>query len=58
MSIANFAEVYKAMSAADKQALKELKDEVEKRTGKQFTIGDMLRAVTPGFETPPTLIGL
>lgn len=57
MSIANFSETYKSMSLEDKEALKQLKDETEKRLGITISLGDMLRAVTPGFDTPDALKG-
>lgn len=50
--------LHKAMSAADKQALKELQDETAKRyPDKKIGLADMLRAVTPGMETPDVLKG-
>jgi hypothetical protein len=55
MTIASFSETYKNMSPEDKAALTELKAETEKRLGIAISLGDMLRAVTPGFDTPDAL---
>lgn len=55
MSISTFSEAYKAMSQEDKAALHQLKEETAKRLGREVSLGDMLRAVTPGFETPEHL---
>jgi hypothetical protein len=55
MTIANFSEAYKNMSIEDKAALKELQAETSKRLGITISLGDMLRAVTPGFDTPEAL---
>jgi hypothetical protein len=49
MSISTFSQVYAAMSAEDKEALKQLKAEEEKRTGKPMSIREILEAVTPGL---------
>lgn len=51
-------QVHKNMSAADKEALKQLQDETAKRfPDKKVGLADMLKAVTPGMETPEVLKG-
>ena len=57
MTIQSFADTYKAMGPEDKDALKQLKAETEKRIGRDISLGDMIRAVTPGMETPEYLRG-
>jgi len=46
---------YKGMSQADKAALQALKAEEESRVSRPLSIGDILRAVTPGLEQPEYL---
>ena len=51
----NMAQMYSAMAVEDKQALKELKIEEEKRLGKIVPLSDIIAAVTPGLQTPAYL---
>jgi hypothetical protein len=57
MGIQSFSQVYSAMSAEDKAALKQLKLEEEKRVGRELSIREVLEAVTPGFADPAYLKG-
>lgn len=50
--------VYRDMSAADKEALKELKAYMETKTGKPVTLADAISAVSPELATPLYLIGV
>jgi len=51
----NMAQMYSAMSAEDKAALKELKIEEEKRLGRIIPLSDIIAAVTPGMANPAYL---
>lgn len=55
MSTQNLAQLYGGMSAEDKQALKEIKAEEEKRTGKVIPLSDIIAATTPGMPDPAYL---
>lgn len=51
----NVTTTYKAMSDADKAALKVLQAEEIARTGREIKLGDMVAALTPGFPDPEYL---
>lgn len=48
---------YRAMSPEDKAALQELKKQESTRIGKEVSLGDIIRAVTPGQPQPDYLKG-
>lgn len=55
MSLQNINQVWIGMSAEDRTAAKELMAEEIARTGRKITIGDIIKAVTPGLEEPEYL---
>lgn len=55
MADVNLASMYRDMSPADKEALKALKAEEEKQTGKIVSLTDIISAVTPGRPDPAYL---
>jgi len=55
MAEQNNAQLYAAMSPDDKAALKALKTEEEKRTGRIISLTDIIAAVTPGKPDPAYL---
>lgn len=52
------ATVYKSYSSEDKLALQELRTYMKEKTGGEVTLGDAIKAVTPGLETPAHLKGV
>lgn len=50
-------QLYKTLSEADKEALKQLQTELSQRVATKVTLLDVLQAVTPGYETPAHLVG-
>lgn len=53
----NMAQIYSAMPAEDKAALKELKVEEEARLGRIIPLTDIIQAVTPSMPMPGYLKG-
>lgn len=50
-------QLYKTLTEADKEALKQLQTELSQRVTVKVTLLDVLLAVTPGCETPEHLKG-
>lgn len=55
METQTIAQTYRSMSDADKEAYRELRAEMETKTGKPVPMADALAALTPGYETPDYL---
>jgi hypothetical protein len=55
-NLTTFSDAYKTMGPEDKEALRQLQAEEQKRLGVPVSLADVVRAVTPGFETPAYLL--
>lgn len=48
-------EIFKTLSVPDRLALNELREYAKERVKREVSISEMIRAVTPGLDTPEFL---